>query len=180
MSRPARDFRTASPKAYKSFVKSNPDVRISKEDYMAVVRAYGICAYRSVLETGKPHKLPFGLGKILYSKRMTPTYRVNFKTGLMVNNRPVDWNKTLQLWDKDPEAKKNKKLIRHMNFHTGGWRFRWRWSKSQLRIPYKNLWRMIICRKASREAAAYLKKDPIYQDLYPQETSSLKPNVKKQ
>lgn len=50
---------------------------------------------------------------------------------------PPDWGRTNKLWNKNPEAKKKKIIIRHTNEHTGGVSYRLIWSKRNVPIPNK-------------------------------------------
>lgn len=45
------------------------------------------------------------------SIRKTPTH-VTFENGKLINNLPIDWDKTLSLWEQDEEAYNNRQLVK--------------------------------------------------------------------
>ena len=49
---------------------------------------------------------------------------------LDTSNLIPDWKATKLLWMENPMARENKKLIFHMNEHTEGYWFRFKWDKS--------------------------------------------------
>lgn len=54
-------------------------------------------------------ELPDGLGELLILNKPA---KVSFKDGKLITNRPVNWDATLRLWFEDPQAEKNKTLVR--------------------------------------------------------------------
>lgn len=54
-------------------------------------------------------ELPDGLGELLVLNKPA---KVSFKDGKLITNRPVNWDATLRLWFEDPQAEKNKTLVR--------------------------------------------------------------------
>ena len=160
MARPARDYRTGSLQAYKEFKKKYKDIKITYAEWKKVAYIYGELFYMTILEKGCNTRIPFGLGNLtIVKKKLSPFYNDR-------NTLPVDWERTRELWEEDPQAEKDKILVRHLNAHTGGWRFRWKWSKKDMRVGNRAIWKMDMCRKASRELNKFLRKDTLYQSLY--------------
>jgi hypothetical protein len=62
--------------------------------------------------SGEEFVFPLRMGKL--ELRHVDTY-VKFEEGKVKTNRSVDWNRTLQLWNEDDEARENKVLIRKEN-----------------------------------------------------------------
>lgn len=54
-------------------------------------------------------EFPDRLGELLIINKPA---KVAFKDGKLVTNRPINWDATLRLWFEDPQAEKNKTLIR--------------------------------------------------------------------
>ena len=54
-------------------------------------------------------KLPHKMGQLELRKSNT---NISIKNGKVVNNFPIDWDKTLKLWYEDEEAYKNKTLVK--------------------------------------------------------------------
>lgn len=61
-----------------------------------------------------------------------------------------DWVKTKQLWDRNPEAKKEKKLVYHMNRHSDNIRYKYFWSKNRVLIRNKILYSLRMARQNKR------------------------------
>jgi hypothetical protein len=70
---------------------------------------------------------------------------------------PVDWKKT----------RERGKKIYHMNFHTDGYRFKWRWFVKQARFKFSKYWVFKPSRVTSRKIAEYvLKPNSDYRHIY--------------
>ena len=61
---------------------------------------------------GNTIKFPYKMGKL--ELRKFPV-GVTFKDGKLHNTYPINWSKTLHLWYEDPEARKNKTILREEN-----------------------------------------------------------------
>lgn len=61
-----------------------------------------------------------------------------------------DWVKTKELWEKNPEAKKQKKLIYHTNHQTNGYRYKFFWSKKRVLVEFKSLYTLKFTRSNKR------------------------------
>lgn len=81
---------------------------VSEKDFYAVIRQINLLLADS-LSKGSSIVFPQRMGELEIRK---------YSCGVTLNNdklhitRPVDWNKTINLWYKDSEAKENKILIR--------------------------------------------------------------------
>lgn len=64
-----------------------------------------------------------------------------------------DWVKTKELWDKNPKAKEDRKLVYHTNNHTSGYRYNWRWSKKNVLVSNKSLYALRMTRTNKRDAS---------------------------
>lgn len=58
--------------------------------------------------------------------------------GKLINNIPVDWKATNELWNKDSEAKEKKLLVRYNNSHTSGYVYRLYLNKFKSKMRNKN------------------------------------------
>lgn len=58
--------------------------------------------------------------------------------GKLINNIPVDWKATNELWNKDSEAKEKKLLVRYNNSHTSGYVYRLYLNKFKSKMKNKN------------------------------------------
>src|SRR3990167_344110 len=50
---------------------------------------------------------------------------------------PVNWNETIKLWESDPVAKSEKRLIRHINPNTDGKVYEFKWDKKPSNVKNK-------------------------------------------
>jgi hypothetical protein len=79
--------------------------------------------------------------------------------GKLINNVPIDWKATNELWNKDQEARDKKLLVRYNNSHTSGYVFRIYCKKFKGNIKNKNLFKFKPNRKFQRSLSARIK-DP--------------------
>lgn len=68
-----------------------------------------------------------------------------------------DWVKTKQLWNKNPEAKKEKKLVYHTNYETDGYRYKFFWSKKRVLVENKALYTLKMTRTNKRTLSQHIK-----------------------
>ena len=64
-----------------------------------------------------------------------------------------DWVATKQLWERDPEARKQRKRLFHLNRQSDGYRYRFFWSKSRVLVTNKVLYSLRIARANKREVS---------------------------
>ena len=67
-------------------------------------------------------------------------------TDEFVSRRPIDWNETSNLWEKDPEAKANKKVIRYRNSHSFGYCYRVKYMVKNAKFRYSSEYNFIPTR----------------------------------
>lgn len=91
---------------YKHY-KKNTDSNIKESTYSDIIKDINTIISIN-LSKNKSFKIPNNLGIIEIRKYNT---YIKYKDGI-VTNLPIDWNKTLHLWEEDIEAYNNKVLIR--------------------------------------------------------------------
>lgn len=97
---------------YKYYRKNKPKDKkyiLTESQYFSIIRQINNILADEIT-VGKDVVLPSKMGKIELRK-----YESSIKidgNGKVVTNLPVDWNNTLKLWYEDPEAYKNKTLLR--------------------------------------------------------------------
>lgn len=97
---------------YKYYRKNKPNDKkyvLSESQYFAIIRQINNLLVDDIV-TGNEVKLPHRMGTIEVRK-YEKSVRID-ENGKVVTNLPVDWNNTLKLWYEDPEAYKNKTLLR--------------------------------------------------------------------
>lgn len=90
-------------------------------------------------------KLPFRMGKLCLRK-LKPKKEID-KNNKLINKNPVDVKSTMELWNKDKEAKDKKVLIRFTNKHSNGFIFFIRYDKSTANYKNKTVYHMKFHRK---------------------------------
>lgn len=146
MSRPIIQYRTTSAEAYKSFKEANPRIDITYSQFNQIIRTCNEMIMEYVMETGEKFKLPHGFGTISIHKWRPKRTRTR-PDGVTVNNLPIDWVKTRQTG----------KRILQLNFHTGGYKFRWVWFHTTAKFRHHSVFSFKPNRSASRKLAQYLK-----------------------
>lgn len=79
-----------------------------------------------------------------------------------------DWAKTKELWARDPEAKKRKQLVYHLNKHFNGFNCKWFWDKTTCSVPNNTAYSLTMTRANKRELARVINDESIEVDYYEQ------------
>jgi hypothetical protein len=66
---------------------------------------------------------------------------------------------TNELWEKDPEAKAQRKVIYHFNEHTNGYVYKVMWHKKNMIVTNKFKYRLLLSRKNKRTIPQILRND---------------------
>lgn len=115
----------------RSLVTSYKDcpVEMDKQEYVKIVKGF-MKFIMDKVHDGETVTLPASLGQleIIGQKR-----RVTVDDDGKIYGLPINWVKTLKLWDENFEAKKEKKKVYQFNEHSRGIRYRFAWTKQ--RIP---------------------------------------------
>lgn len=128
------------------FYKSNVEDPIDIKTYLKIVNSF-MKFIMSKIFKGFEVKLPARLGSFsIIGKKIKP--RLNSE-GEIANLAP-NWVKTKELWENNPEAKKNKELVYCFNEHTGGVRYKFLWSKKNVNVVNKNLYSIKFSRANKR------------------------------
>ena len=139
-------YRTTSKDVYKRFCAAHPSICLSFEKWKEIIYSFN-CGFRDhILETGDRCKLPWGFGTFSVSKRKSKKYIIY--EGKEYVNLPVNWVKTQKLG----------KRVFHINSHTDGYRFKWKWFSIDARIYFHNIWVFKPSRVSSRKLAEHLKR----------------------
>lgn len=147
--------------AYSFYVENYKSSRgaANGKEYRRICVAFLKEVVQYVLE-GNHFKIPFGLGKFFIEKR---------KNKKKLDELKVDWQSTVELWDKkwrrglNKTAYKdidNKPLVRHLNVHTRGYYYRWHWTRG--RANNIKLYSFLPVRGVTRGIAKAVKGDKDY------------------
>jgi hypothetical protein len=131
-----------SYKLYKETVEDPVDI----QTYLLLTADYNTFLINKVLE-GKEITLPSRMGTLeILGRKQTIRFDEEGKVGGLA----PDWVKTKALWDSNPKAKEQKKLVHHINTHTDGVRYKYLWSKKNVLVENKTLYSLRLTRTNKR------------------------------
>jgi hypothetical protein len=132
------------PDMYKAYVEEYPEGNIyyiSYKDFIAINEEFYKRIMEEVMYRNATFKLPFRMGYLKIIKR-----KINFK-----NKLAIDWKTTNDIGRK----------VYHMNDHSGGYKYIFKWIKTNIIAQNKYLYRLVITRKYKRELAKLIKQGGI-------------------
>jgi hypothetical protein len=141
------DFGTAD--YYKFFIKETGLTHISRALFGKVVREFNGHVRDRISTKGAEYTLPNRTGKIELRKKKTEV-KVD-ENGIVINNLPVNWKATRQLWLDSPRSKEKKTKIRYTNEHTQGYTFRIFYRTSKANFKNKSIYKMRFNRTMKRQ-----------------------------
>ena len=147
--------------SYTLYKKLHSNIVDSKK-YVVINNMFNKFLINKVLE-GQEITLPnrFGTLSIIGRKQ---------KIILDENGKPKglapDWVKTKLLWDNNPKAKEEKKLLFHINAHTDNIIYRYLWSKKQMLVENKILYALKLTRANKRAVHKLIKEGKQYITKY--------------
>lgn len=99
---------------------------------------------------GYSFKMPFRMGIISVTRKKE---FIGYKDGKAVTNRPIDYKSTIEMWNANPGAKEQGKLVRFLNKHTNGWIYKIAYNKVYANYKNKSVFSLQINRKIKRKLA---------------------------
>ena len=105
---------------YYRFYRSEKGV-LDKAAFSAIMRECNKALVDEILVKAEEYTLPFGIGRISFRKRKNKAFMANNK---IYSTAMIDWKKTVELWESNLHAKRNKIMVRYNNMHTGRYSFR--------------------------------------------------------
>lgn len=93
---------------YYNHYKKNHNTSLTESEYSAILSDIFQTMIDDCLLNFVPICLPYKLGVISVGEYKP---NVTFENGKYKYNGPVDWKKTLDLWDEDPESRADKRII---------------------------------------------------------------------
>lgn len=143
-----------SYKLYKTTVAEPVDTKT----YLDIAGLYNKFLLEKVLE-GEIVVIPGKLGTLSVTGKKQ---KISFDDDGNVIGLAPDWQATKKLWESNPTAAKDKKIIYHMNSHTSNIRYRYLWSKKHVLVKNKTLYSLQLTRTNKRDLAAKIKSGKEY------------------
>lgn len=132
---------------YYKFYINKYNREISRPKYNKLITEYNLGIIELILNDNLDYQLPYLNMEIVIRKDKRKPKLVN---GKLINNIPIDWKKTNELWEKDQEAKDKKLLVRYNNSHTSGHVYRVTLKKFKSKVRNKSLYKLKTNRKFQR------------------------------
>lgn len=148
------EYRTTQKDVFKRFKEKYPQYKdIDFNTWVTVIYNFNYAFRDHLLETGEKCKFIYGFGEFTITK-WKPRKTVIIE-GEEKINLPVDWKKTNEFG----------RYIYHLNYHTDGYKFKWKWFYKSARFYTSNLWNFKPSRVTSRLLKHYLTL-PDYKEKY--------------
>lgn len=126
--------------------KESAENPVGMQRYLVLAADYNKFLIEKVLE-GVEITLPSRMGTLgILGRKQT----VRFGKDGKIEGLAPDWVKTKQLWETNPEAKAQKKLLYHLNSHTDNVRYKFLWSKKNVLVENKTLYSLRLTRTNKR------------------------------
>ncbi len=133
---------------YKHFIKETGLTHISRFLFGEILKEFNGHVRDRISTKGAEYIMPNRTGKIELRKIKT---EVKFgDDGKIINNLPVNWKATRELWAENESAKKKKTKIRYTNEHTDGHTFRIFYKTSKANFKNKSIYKMQFNRTMKR------------------------------
>jgi hypothetical protein len=147
--------------SYKKYCETT-DNPVDIKTYLLITGDYNKFLINKVLE-GKEVTLPSRMGTLsILGKKQ----KVRVDEDGNIQGLAPDWVKTKELWESNPQAAKDKKLVYHINAHTDNVRYKFLWSKSQVLVENKTLYSLRMTRDNKRAVHAMIKQGKQYITKY--------------
>ena len=144
--------------SYKQYKETTTNEIVDSRTYIDYANEFNKFLADKVIE-GYEITLPARLGTLsIIGKKQKIKVDDNGKiTGLA-----PDWVKTKELWDNNPKAKEEKKLLYHTNNHTDNTIYKFLWSKNRILITNKILYSLRMTRDNKRKVHSLVKNGKKY------------------
>jgi hypothetical protein len=133
---------------YKYFIKKTGNNHISGIKFGEVLREFNEHVRERISTKGVEYIMPNRVGKIELRKIKTEV-KID-DDGNIINNLPVNWKATRELWAESEKAKEKGTRIRYTNEHTNGHTFRIFYRTSKANYKNKSIYKMKVNRGMKR------------------------------
>tara|TARA_R110000822_G_scaffold191566_4_gene330296 strand:- start:5208 stop:5714 length:507 start_codon:yes stop_codon:yes gene_type:complete len=134
---------------YKHFISNTPGSTITRSVFGQVLKEFNGHVRDRISTKGAEYTLPCRVGKVELRKLKTEVKIAD--DGSIINNLPVNWKATRELWAENEIAKEKKTKIRYTNEHTEGYTFRIFYRTSKANFKNKSIYKMKLNRTLKRQ-----------------------------
>jgi len=150
-------------KFYKT--KRNSEVNITASEFSSICKDFNKRVSNLIIYENFSFLLPFRMGRIRIRKYKPKTY-IQEDGSLDKSRLRPDWKATKKLWEQNPKAKEDKKLVFHLNDHTNGYQHRWFWEKLTSNVKNNSAYSFLPSRNNKRTLATVLKDEDLDVDYF--------------
>ena len=144
--------------SYKQYKETTTNEIVDSKTYIDYANEFNKFLAEKVIE-GYEITLPARLGTLsIIGKKQKIKVDENGK----IFGLAPDWVKTKELWDNNPKAKEEKKLLYHTNNHTDNTIYKFLWSKNRILITNKILYSLRMTRDNKRKVHSLVKNGKKY------------------
>jgi hypothetical protein len=148
-----------------AYTKSTSELeKVGYSTYAKVLNEFNKAVVHEILQSAFEYIMPCRLGT-LRIKKYKPTIKV-LKNGSIKGKLKPDWKATKELWAKNEDAKKNKKLVYHTNDHSDGYEYKWHFSNYRSTCKNKSAYCFVPSRTNKRAITALVKDENFKGDYY--------------
>lgn len=136
---------------------------ISRGIYLNICKEFNQAYMDKALFNAEDIKLPCRLGYLGVRK-----YKKKFvfdEDGNIIKGMPVDWKRTKDLWYRDPEARRQRKVVYHDNWRSDDYLAMFKWFKRTAIFPNASMYRFIVTRTNKRTLSAIMKNNKEYRHI---------------
>ena len=149
--------------SYEKAYKGKPEFTISRSIQGKILNLFSSKVSEAMLTEAYEYKMPHRLGVIRIRKYMQ---KIRIDEDGKLRGVNVDWKATLDLWEKDPTAKSNKKRVFHTNEHSDGYNYKWYFCNYSYAYKNKSVYAFCPSRDNSRRIAELVKDENFTGDYY--------------
>lgn len=118
---------------YQEYRQNEPNPEVDVKIYIEIVLGF-ILHLVKIIFSGKQVRIPDRLGVMGIKGKKA---KIRLDADGNIQGLMIDHKATNDLWERDPEAKAQRKKIYHFNEHSDGYRFRLHWYKKNMNVTNK-------------------------------------------
>lgn len=132
--------------------------KVTRDEYSFLLSDFNYFLMEVVL-AGHEVTLPKRLGSMKITGRIP---KVTLGEDGQIKGLAIDYQKTKQLWEENPQAKEERRKVYHANSHSGKMIYKFNWSRKGVAIPNKTLYSLTVARANKRHLATLIKSGKEY------------------
>lgn len=134
---------------YKHFCKETGIDELSRVTFGEILREFNNHVRDRISTKGAEYFFPSKVGKVELRK-VKSEVKID-EDGNIINNLPINWKATRELWAENEKAREKKTKIRYTNEHTDGHTFRIFYKRSKANFKNKSIYKMRFNRDLKRQ-----------------------------